>query len=509
MVRLFQNERKMNLKKLIIIMALTAIFTFLFYQVQIGLNLLIYNLLLVFGLAFVGKLTLKGSANLVIIFGTLLSAIFIVINGSNFTIFINIISLFLLAGITLFPESRSLIYTSLISFVNFFYSQFAFLSMVSELSKKSKYANAIVKLIRILIVPIIVLTIFILIYRAANPIFEGMLKSIFDAIEQFFDWIFDNFEIALIGTIILGFLISNYFIIGKANSELVKLESSSSNVLASSTLSEKSTLTVKVEYKSAIILFVMLNILVLIINAIDIWWVWFNFSWQGEYLKQFVHEGTYLLILSILISLALSIYYFRGKVNFLENNLILRRLAYIWLFQNVILTISVGMRNFWYIQYFSLAYLRIGVIFFLLLTIFSIYTVYLKIRDKKSTYYLFNKNTLATYIILVVMSLFNWDVIIAKYNFSHADTAFVHFDFMSNLSNNALPYLDKTDLELSMIDNNQKDEFEFRTKYMSSMDYHYKIEQRKSEFIQRWSEKCWLEWNWAGERSYNKLINGN
>ena len=107
------------------------------------------------------------------------------------------------------------------------------------------------------------------------------------------------------------------------------------------------------------------------------------------------------------------------------------------------------------------------------------------------------------------MSIFNWDVIIAKYNFSHADTAFVYFDFMSNLSNNALPYLDKTDLELSMIDSNQKDEFEFRTQYMSSADYHDKIQQQKSEFIEQWPNKCWLEWNWAGERSYNKLKNGN
>lgn len=504
-MRLFQNERNMYLRKLIIILALTAMFTILFYQVGIGVNLLLYNLLLLLGLAYVDKLALKGEVNLTLIAGTLLSAIFVVINGSIFAIAINIISLFLLAGITLFPISRSIIYTSLISIVNFFYSQFAFLGLIGELSKKSRYANAIVKVIRILIVPLIVLTVFILIYRAANPIFEGMLKSIFDAVENFFNWIFENFEIALIGTIVFGFIISNYFILGKPNSELVKLDTGSSNDLTQNTLSNDAAITVKTEYKSAIVLFAMLNILILIINVIDIRWVWFNFSWDGEYLKQFVHEGTYLLILSILISLALSNYYFRGSVNFLEKNRNLRWLAYLWLFQNSILTVSVGIRNFWYINYFSLAYLRIGVIFFLILTLYSIYTVFVKVRQKKSTYFLFSKNSLAAYILLVFMAFFNWDVIIAKYNFSHSKSAFIHFNFLSELGDNALPYLDKSHDELASIDANQKDVFAFRDQYISSREYYDIIQERKDNFLSEWEKSKWQDWNLASHRAYLKL----
>ena len=196
----------------------------------------------------------------------------------------------------------------------------------------------------------------------ANPVFEGMVKSFFDSIEAFFEWFFENIEVALFMTFLFGFLISNYFFLGKPFTSITKEDENSSDNLSrkrKKSISKFKNTALKTEYTSAIILFTLLNILILIINLIDIWWVWFNFEWEGEYLKQFVHEGTYLLILSIIISLAISIYYFRGNINFLKNNTLLKYLAFAWLAQNAILTISVGIRNFWYINYFSLAYLRI------------------------------------------------------------------------------------------------------------------------------------------------------
>ena len=310
-------------------------------------------------------------------------------------------------------------------------------------------------------------------------------------------------------TFVLGLVLSNYFFLGKPNKFIAELDVNSSDMFVRKrrhVLHRFNVTGLKNEYKTAVILFASLNLLLLIINLIDIWWVWFHFEWDGEYLKQFVHEGTYMLLLSILISLVISIYYFRGNINFLRNNKLLKQLAYVWLGQNALLTISVGIRNFWYIHYFSLAYLRIGVIFFLLLTLFSIYTVYLKIRDKKTTYFLFRKNALAAYVLLVVMAFFNWDNIIARYNFSHAKTAFVHYDFLANLSNNALPYLMKTKTELTEIDQFQKEKFPFKEQYMTSDEYAEKMVWRKQNFLKTWPERSWQEWSFAGERAYRKLI---
>jgi uncharacterized protein DUF4153 len=498
----------MNLKKLFLIIITALLFSWLFFKSQIGVNLLIFNLIVIIGLFLSGKISFKRNLNLIILEGTILTAFFVVFNGSVLAITVNIISLFLLAGTSLYHEGKNLIYSALLSVINFFNSQMVFLHLLSNVTKNIKGVSRIVRILKIVIIPIIIVLVFILIYRAANPVFEGIVKSAFDSIDDFFTMLFSNVNFALFWTFIFGLVLANYYYLGKPNNFITDDEKMRSfNLIRKRNKSSRNfkVTSLKNEYKSAIILFVLLNILILVVNVIDIWWVWFNFSWDGEYLKQFVHEGTYLLILSIIISLAISIYYFRGNINFLMRNVLLKRLAYMWLFQNAILTISVGIRNYWYINYFSLAYLRIGVVFFLLLTLFSIVTVLIKIRDKKSTYYLFGKNATAAYILLIVMAFFNWDIIIAKYNFSHSQSSFIHFNFMSGLSESSLPFLDKSKIELAEIDNVQKQDFPFRDQYMTSGEYYYEINNRKTLFLEAWPQQKWQEWNWAGERSYKRL----
>ncbi len=498
----------MDFKKVIIVLVIALLFPWLFYEHNLGLNLLVFNLLVFAGLFTIGKLNLKSGLNRYISMGTLLSAFFIVYNGSELAVVVNILSLFLLAGTSLFPIGRNLLYSSLLSVINFFTAQKSFITLFKDAIPQGKGLRIFLRFLRLIIIPLIVVFIFILIYKTANPVFEGIVKSFFDDIESFSNWFFENIEFTLFMTFVFGFLLSNYFFLGKANQTIAELDENSSDNLyrkrRKSFLTFKTT-ALKDEYKSAIVLFAMLNVLILIVNVIDIWWVWFNFEWDGDYLKQFVHEGTYLLILSIIISLFISIYYFRGNINFLKKNTTLKHFAFLWLAQNAILTISVGIRNFWYINYFSLAYLRIGVFFFLILTLFSIYTVYSKIRLQKSTYFLFRKNTLAAYILLIVMASFNWDIIIAKYNFSHSETAFVHFDFLANLSDNALPYLDKSKEELAKIDTFQTDKFPFRQQYMTSAQYFNQIENEKQNFLKIWPDCKWQEWNLASERAFRKL----
>jgi hypothetical protein len=55
-----------------------------------------------------------------------------------------------------------------------------------------------------------------------------------------------------------------------------------------------------------------------------------------------VHEGTYLLILCILMAMGVLLWFFRGNLNFLPDNERLRWLAHLWLAQNAMLALSVG-----------------------------------------------------------------------------------------------------------------------------------------------------------------------
>ncbi|MCX6249457.1 MAG: DUF4173 domain-containing protein [Bacteroidetes bacterium] len=262
----------------------------------------------------------------------------------------------------------------------------------------------------------------------------------------------------------------------------------------------------KNEYKAGVFLLLILNLILLILNLIDISWVWFNFNWEGQYLKQFVHEGTYLLIISILISIILVLYYFRGNLNYYPNNRLLKYLSYIWLGQNGILTVSVAIRNFWYIHYFALAYKRIGVIIFLILTIYGLYTVFIKVMQKKSSFYLFKSNAYGFFLILIVSSLINWDNFIAAYNFKNSDKSFLHLDFLATLPDKSLPYMDKTLSKLYKIDSIQKEKFRFEEKYMTPEEFYQIINIRKIQFKQKWEAKNFLSWNLPEYLAYRKLF---
>ncbi|HLG35832.1 MAG TPA: DUF4173 domain-containing protein, partial [Bacteroidia bacterium] len=234
--------------------------------------------------------------------------------------------------------------------------------------------------------------------------------------------------------------------------------------------------------------------------------VWFNFEWNGQYLKQFVHEGTYLLLLSIFISIALVLYFFRGSLNFFSKNKLLRTLSYAWLIQNAILTVSVAIRNFRYIDFFSLAYKRIWVIIFLALVLYGLYTVFIKVRNRRSAFYLFRTNAYAVLVVLIFCSVFNWDNIIAKYNFSHSEKSFLHLDYLATLSDQSLPYLDKPLEEIVRIDRVQKQKFPFGEKYMSPEKYHRHIQARKEQFLLKWESKNILSWNLPEYLAYRQLL---
>ncbi|MEM9849749.1 MAG: DUF4173 domain-containing protein, partial [Bacteroidota bacterium] len=137
----------------------------------------------------------------------------------------------------------------------------------------------------------------------------------------------------------------------------------------------------KKEYQQAMLVLITLNLLLFIVNCIDVSYVWFNFeAGTAQEMRRYVHEGTYLLIAAILLAMGVLLIAFRGKINFFSKNKWIKRLAYAWIAQNAILACSVAIRNYHYIEYYNLAYKRIGVFIFLTLVFIGLITFFLKIR---------------------------------------------------------------------------------------------------------------------------------
>ncbi len=239
----------------------------------------------------------------------------------------------------------------------------------------------------------------------------------------------------------------------------------------------------------------------LVVNITDISWIWFGLVIPENFsLKQFVHEGTYLLILSILLSMAILLYYFRRNLNFYPNSQNLRRLAVLWIVQNMVLVISVALRNMHYIGYHGLAYKRIGVFVFLALTLFGLFTLLMKVRTQRSHWFLLKVNSWAVWVALLGLSLINWDVVIVRHNAHHWNISGIDVDFYLTVSDKVLPEVE-ANLPAILRQCKAADIGNYYWMYYRKEDAFMKrLNYCKQDLERRLQTQSWLSWNLADHR---------
>lgn len=484
----------------VLVLASAIFFTIIFYNESIGVNLPVFELTLISIVLFVQKHQVQSRLSRFALAATLITAAAFVFNYSAFSLITNLISFFIWTGVLMYPGAKSLLTSIRLSFSNILLSIFNFFERIDE-ARGGKQGSllSIVHYLKVLVFPILIVALFLLLYRISSPFFnEGFRK---------FMELLDGIDFNLVFVFVAGILISIFALIRQTSSRFIERDKKASLVMERVRIKIRNSKAyrLKREMVSAKFLLITLNILILVVNILDIRNVWFGFVWNGEYLKQFVHEGTTILIFSILISVGITLYFFRGNINFYKRSTLLKALAIAWMAQNALLAISVGIRNYWYISYFALAYRRIGVLVFLLLTLYGIYTVILKIKNRHTAFYLFRNNLMALLVVMIAISLVNWEPVIARYNFSHYKTAFIHFDFLSSFPGKAIPYLEKTPEELAEIDSYQRTLFRFKMKYMTSQEYAEAIMKKKMYFKKEWEEKGLWSWNYPEYVAYRSL----
>lgn len=509
----------MKTKNTLSVLLLSALlYGLLFHNKSLGLNLVIYEAFVLGWLFYSKQLSLKSPSEKLIVSAQIITLIFTVLHHSIWSYFIHFSISFVLVGVMIAPMVRSLVNSIGLAFSNVLFSIHAIFTKEKEAEpesnrvKKGKYQ---LKKLRLYIIPLAIIILFATLYGFANPEFgkyvDIALGWLYDGIED----IFKSIDFWFFVTFAFGFLVSIYIFRRGRNEKIIELDTSSNDdkVRQRNPQSNLKTLALKNEFRVGIFLFASLNILLLAMNIMDIDHVWINFEWKGQYLRQFVHYGTIVLLVAIALSVLLVLYFFRGNLNFYKKNKLLKKLCYIWLGQNIILAISTGVRNYYYIQHYSLAYRRIAIVFFLILAIYGLYSVYVKVRDTRSNFYIVRKNAVVWTVVLSISAGFNWDRIIAEYNFSRGKGSFVHLNFLAHLSDSALPELDQPTSKLNDIDQYQESSFfkapgssvGYRKLYISPKSYAFTIEWRKQVFKDKWEKKSWLEWNYAEARAYREL----
>ncbi len=487
---------------------LALLFSWLFFQRAAGINLFIFDAALLSAIFFLQKEKLQSTNVRIFIFGVLSSSVFVGIHNSDWSLFIHHVSVVLLGGALAAPHLKSVASVLVAAVGNFVFSLQEYVRLRAPQAERRRPVYRFLYALRISIIPFLLVLLFGTLYANASPWFNTFWAKLNTFFYTVFGDLFDMISIPWFFTFVAGLLITVYLLFAKSIEIINKIEEIQPDDLEKPAEIDAENAALKRESQIAIILFGSLNAMLFGQNLLDFTHIWIGFEWNGEFLKQFVHEGTWLLIVSILLSAALVLYYFRRNLNFIQNNKVLRVLAYIFLFQNMFLAASVAVRNMWYIGYFNLAFLRIGVFFFLIAVIYGLYTVYTKVAEQKTIFYLVRKNSMAVYLLLLAIGFANWDTIIAKYNFAHADKAYVHLSFLSDLSDKALPYLQQPVAKLERVKQEQDLNYG-RDKYaMSPTDYAQTIDDRITDFVSEYPERHWLEWNYAEWRAY-KLLSAN
>ena len=258
---------------------------------------------------------------------------------------------------------------------------------------------------------------FFLLYSVGNSAFFGSLESLFGWLDRMQGA--DRF-LRFVVVALFGLCCSLPLLLAGHDFGLIAEEDADPDRLYRSRSNRKGItppLALRREYRQGIMVFGTLNLLVGAVNLTDLRFIWLSATEvPAATLSEYVHAGTNSLITSILLAMLVVLYFFRRNLNFYPQARSLRILAYLWLAQNAFLALSVGVRNWHYVNAYGLAMGRIHVAFGLCLILVGVYSLYRKVRDRKSLRYLFQVNGLSAWLFLVAFAAVNWSGVITRVN---------------------------------------------------------------------------------------------
>jgi len=441
--------------KQFILFICALIFSTLFYNKQIGLNLFLFSLLTVIILTINNSKDFKNKKNIAYASIYLATGLTVFFHDSALAIIANSVSFFTLIG--LLSQNKSSIYVNWLNglfttIAGLFHRNFT----VNETTQNVESNKDIdyIHLVKIILIPAAIVIIFIGLYQNGNPIFNELIEKI--------DFSFIDIQWLLFAG--LGYyLFLNIY-------KPIEVEPATSQDLKTGNLLFKtkdfSIPILKQENQLGIILIALLNVLIVIFLITDITFILTNEDLRGSVFSSQVHSGINALIVSIVIAIIILLYVFRGNLNFYKENKTVKKLAFTWIILNVILVLSIAVKNSQYIYYFGLTYKRIGVLVYLILALIGLITTLVKIDKTKNIWYLFRLNTKAAFVVLVIAAMINWDYHITNFNFNYAKS--MDINYLIDLSDNNTLLL-KNHLEKNKLSNES-------IRLIENKYYHYIIE---------------------------------
>lgn len=426
------HKHKTMKKNDYLLLTATGAYSFLFYLQNAGINFFLFNLMFLSILLLRNKGLLKSKKWCWAAAMCLISSACIFIHSSALSIVANVFSLILIAGVsfnTLTSALFSLMFSgfSLASSVVFMVIDATKRTQVKPGETENKNGHKVFAGVIVLFLTLL----FFVMYKSANPLFAENTK-----------WInLDFLSFQWIAFTIGGFILMYGLFYHQTISFIEGWENNLSlySTAATSILNLKQ---IEAERFAGVLLFMMLNLMLLVLNLGDINTLYFLGSLpKGISHSDFVHNGVGVIIFSIVIATALILYLFRRDFKEVRQNALFKALAYVWIFQNILMLSSTMVRNQMYIHTFDFSYKRIGVYVWLILAVVGLVIMFLKLKQERSNWYLIKTNVAVWFSVLTLSSCFNWDKIITNYNLHNKPLSQVDFSYLFSLSEANIPEL--------------------------------------------------------------------
>lgn len=404
-----------------VLLALSLFYAVLFFNFEIGLNLLLFDLALIIAVLRTRPELARHTGVVWSIAGMLISAFSVVIVHSTASMVAHHLSYLLVLGFSQHRELRFVWYGLLLGISRIFSGAIDWWKARQQAAVERVEKSGAGRFVPLAIAVLVALP-FLFIYTAANEVMGNFIAGAWGLVHPL--RVADYSIRFVVLTSFAFLLIAGIFFRGKKTNSLIRSQEEFSDQLDQvevQQLEERegwpiASSKLVSEARVALYVFLILNLLAFTLNLFDLRFVWLKGeTLTAATLSHYVHEGTENLIISVALAIVLILYFFRGQLNF-EDNTQVKRLAQLWIIQNGLLLLSVGARNYHYVQAYGLATGRIYVVFALVLLLFSLLSLSRKVRKRLSITYLLQTNGMALWLALLVFGAVNWSGIITRYN---------------------------------------------------------------------------------------------
>jgi Domain of unknown function (DUF4173) len=407
-----------------------TLYTIIFWGEKMGLNVVVYASFLIGSLYLLDKDVFRDRAVQVAAGGAMLSAVLVFTHNSMLVKLVHFLCIGVLTGLTQYRTLRFIGYALLLYIGNLFEAPIRSIQEIIKLPRLGRSGTPSKFGFSSLWLSMLIVPVFYFIYYIANPEFASMSDIFWGKVISLlsFDWNFGKIFFFITGLMITGATLWKHSWINFDYYTTFQEDLDEEKV-------SKKGVDVEKKYKESLVLLATLNVLLFFNNMIDLGSVWgkINVVRTPLELKQYVHAGTYILIVGIILAIIVVSIIFKGYLNFYAKNKLLKTFAYIWIGQNAFLALSVACRNWQYIAQCGLAYKRIGVVIFLLLVLIGLLYITFKIRDQRSIYYVVVRMGWTVYMVLLASCFVPWDSFITRYNISaYAKNKTIDLPFLIN-----------------------------------------------------------------------------